>query len=128
MKRAISDWLIVLASLLDDVAVALFILFILWLLKVPISMSIIIFLILFFIAFTLVVHKLVIPALHKKPTTGAEGMIGVEGEVVEPLMPKGLISVRGEYWQARSVGENIAVGEIVEIVAIEGLTTKVKLK
>jgi membrane-bound serine protease (ClpP class) len=128
MKRTVKDWLIVLASLLDDAVVALFILLALWLLKIPISLPIIIFVALFFVASAFAMHKLVIPALHKKASTGAEGMIGLEGKVVEPLTPNGLISVKGEYWKATSAGEDIAVGENVEIVGLDGLRLRVKRK
>jgi membrane-bound serine protease (ClpP class) len=128
MKRTVKDWLIVLASLLDDAAIALLILFVLWLLKIPISLSIIIFVVLFFVATAFTMHKLLIPALHKKATTGAEGMIGLVGKVVEPLTPNGLISVKGEYWKATSTGEDIAVGEQVEVVGLDGLTLHIKRK
>jgi membrane-bound serine protease (ClpP class) len=128
MKRTIKDWLIVLASLLDDAAVVVIIVLVLWFLKIPISGSIIIFLALLFVALIFVMHRLVLPALHRRKITGSEGMVGLEGKVVEPLTPNGLISVKGEYWQAKSVGDNISVGERVEIVAIDGLTAKVKRK
>jgi membrane-bound ClpP family serine protease len=55
-------------------------------------------------------------------------MIGLEGKVIEPLMPNGLISVKGEYWKAISTGGNIAVGENVEIIGLDGLTLRVKRK
>ena len=128
MKRTVKDWLIVLASLADDAAIALFILLVLWLLKIPISLPIIISVAMLFIASAFLMHKLVIPALHSKKTTGAEGMIGLEGKVIEPLMPNGLISVKGEYWKAISAGENIAVGENVEILGLDGLTLRVRRK
>jgi membrane-bound serine protease (ClpP class) len=128
MQRTVKDWLIVLASLLDDAAIALFILLVLWLLKIPISLPIIIFVVMLFIVSAFVMHKLVIPALHRRKTTGGEGMIGLEGEVVEPLMPNGLISVKGEYWKAISAGKNIAAGEKVEVIGLDGLTLKVKHK
>ena len=75
-----------------------------------------------------VVHKAVIPTFHQKQVTGAEGLVGLEGEVVEPLAPRGFIRVKDEYWKAKSVGENIAVGEEVEILEVSGLTLMVKLK
>ena len=128
MKRTIKDWIMVLASLLDDAAIALLVLLILWSLKIPISLPVIIFLVLFFIATVLIMHRLVIPALHKKVTTGSEGMIGLKGDVIEPLTPDGVIQVSGEYWKARSIDENIAVGEQVEIVGLDGFVLKVKRK
>ena len=128
MKRRIKDWFIILASLLDDAAVALIVLLILWFLKIPISLPIIIFLVLLFVVAVLAMHRLVIPALHKKVATGSEGMIGLKGKVIEPLVPEGVIRVSGEYWKARSDDENIAVGEQVEILGLDGFTLKVKRK
>ena len=55
-------------------------------------------------------------------------MIGVEGRVLEPLIPIGLILVNGEYWNAKSVNDTIEVDGNVEIVGVEGLTLKVKRK
>jgi membrane-bound ClpP family serine protease len=128
IKRTIKDWLIVLASLLDDAAIALLVLLVLWFLKIPISLTVIIFLVLFFVTTIFVMHKLVIPALHKKTITGSEGMIGLTGKVTQPLAPEGVIRVGDEYWKAKSVGENIAVGEEVEIIELDGLTLIVRLR
>jgi hypothetical protein len=63
MKRAIKEWIIVLVSLADDAAVVLLILLVIRLLKIPISLPIIIFIALFFVALAFAMHKLVISAL-----------------------------------------------------------------
>ena len=55
-------------------------------------------------------------------------MIGLKGTVVEQLKPVGVIRVGDEYWKARTVSENVAVGEEVEIVSLKGLTLMVKPK
>ena len=128
MKRIVKDWLIVLASLSDDAAIALFVLLVFWLLKIPISLPIIIFVVVLFIASVFVMHKLIIPALHRKRTTGVEGMVDLEGKVIEPLMPNGLIIAEGEYWKAISAVGHIAAGENVEIIGLDGLTLRVKHK
>jgi len=128
MKRSIKDWIIVLASLLDDVAIALLVLVVLWFLKIPISWRVIIFLALFFVATVFIMHRLVIPALHKKIGTGSEGMIGLKGVVIELLAPEGVVRVGGEYWKAIASDKNIAVGEQVEVVGLDGLTLHVKPK
>jgi membrane-bound ClpP family serine protease len=128
MKRTVKDWILILASLLDDAAVVVIVLLVLWFLKVPISWPVIILLILLFVATIFIMHKLVIPALHRKKVTGSEGMLGLEGRVIKSLTPGGTISVKGEYWTARSIGKNIPVGEQVEIVGMDGLTLQVKRK
>ncbi|WP_087035470.1 NfeD family protein [Thermococcus litoralis] len=64
----------------------------------------------------------VIRAHRRKAQTGKEEMIGLSGEVVEPLAPEGMIRVRGELWRARSRdGETINVGEKVKVVGMDGL-------
>ena len=128
MKSSIKDWIIVLASLLDDLAIVLLVLVILWFLKVPISLSVIIFLALFFVATVFIMHRLIVPALHRKIKTGSESIIGLTGKVVESLNPKGTVRVNNEYWKARTTDKKIAVGEQVEVVGIDGLTLHVKRK
>jgi membrane-bound ClpP family serine protease len=128
MKRTLKDWLIVLVLLLDDVAALLLVLLILSLfnISIPLWVTIVIALLLGGLAF--MVHKVIIPSFHKKRVTGSEGMIGLEGTVIKPLTPFGLIRIEGEYWKAKSVDENIAVGEEVEILRLNRLTLEVKCK
>ncbi|MBA7507249.1 hypothetical protein ES706_05967 [subsurface metagenome] len=128
MKSTIKDWLKVLVLLLDEAAAVLLVLLVLWVLEIKIPLPITIVTALLLGALVFVIHKAVIPTFHKKKVTGAEGLIGTEGEVVEPLTPVGLIRTKGEYWKAKSVGENIAVDEEVEILAVNGLTLMVKRK
>ena len=79
-------------------------------------------------AFVFLTHKVIIPSFHRKKVTGSEAMIGLGGEVTEPLTPVGVVWVGGEYWKAKSVSEDIAVGEDVEIVRLNRLTLEVKRK
>ena len=79
-------------------------------------------------AFIFITHKVIIPSFHKKKVTGSEGMIGLEGEVIEPLTPIGVVRIEGEYWKAKSVDEDIASGESVEILGLNRLTLEVKRK
>ena len=116
MKRTIKDWLTILILLLDDVAALVVVLLVLRLLgiKIPLAVTIVVALLLGGIVF--VIHKAVIPVLHKKKITGSEEMIGRQGMVVKKLAPAGVIRIGGEYWKSKSVGEDIAVGEEVEDV------------
>ena len=128
MKGTIKDWLKVLVLLLDEAAAVALVLLVLWVLKIEIPLPITIVTALLLGALIFVIHKAVIPTFHKKQVTGAEGLIGVEGKVIEPLTPVGVIRVGDEYWKAKSVGENIAVGKEVEILEVDGLRLMVKLK
>ena len=128
MRRAVKDWLIILVLLLDDAAALGLVLLVLWVLGIQIPLPVTIVVALLLGTFVFILHKAVIPTLHLRKTTGSEGMIGLRGEVLEPLAPVGVIKVGGERWKAKSAGENIAAGEEVEVVGLSGLTLLVKLK
>jgi membrane-bound serine protease (ClpP class) len=60
------------------------------------------------------------------PTIGREAMIGLEGEVVTDLRPRGVIRVREALWPARvNRATPLAAGDRVVVVAIEGATLEV---
>jgi membrane-bound ClpP family serine protease len=127
-KRALGDWLKVLILILDEAAVVALVIIVLRFLGIRIPLPITIVVALLVGAFVFLIHIAVIPSFHLKQVTGREGMIGLHGKVVQPLTPTGVVRFKGEYWNAISVGDNVEVDENVEIVALEGLTLKVKRK
>ncbi|MDH3443302.1 MAG: nodulation protein NfeD [Deltaproteobacteria bacterium] len=75
--------------------------------------------------FVLIISFLVVRSQRSKQTLGLEGIVGEIGEVRTALAPRGKIFVHGEYWNAEADGE-IATGERVQVVGIDGMTLKVK--
>ncbi len=128
MKRTIKDWLKVLILLLDEIAALVLVLLVLWFFKISIPLWVAIFGALLFGIFIFVVHKAIIPSFHRKQVTGSEGMIGLEGEVIEPLTPHGVVRVAGEYWKAKSAGDDIPVGENVEVLGLNRFILEVRRK
>ena len=128
MKRTIKDWLIVLVLLLDEVAAVALVVLVLWFFRIRIPLLVAIVIALLLGAFAFMTHKVIIPSFHKKKITGSEGMIGLEGNVIKPLKPVGVIRVEGEYWKAKSVDGNIAAGKDVEILGLNRLTLEVRHK
>ncbi|HEY92410.1 MAG TPA: hypothetical protein G4O17_01510 [Dehalococcoidia bacterium] len=59
-------------------------------------------------------------ALRKKPEIVLP-LISSKGKVVSPLTPGGIIRIKGELWQATSIGGNIDNGEEVTVVGQDGL-------
>lgn len=57
--------------------------------------------------------------------TGAEGLVHEQGTARSPLAPRGKVFVHGEIWQAVA-DEPVAAGEPIEVVAVDGLTLKVR--
>jgi len=128
MKSTVKDWLKVMVLLLDEAIVVGLVLLVLRVLEIEVPLPITIATALWLGAVVFVIHKAVIPTFHKKTITGSEGMINLKGTVIEPLTPVGAVRVGDEYGRAKSVGENIAIGEEVEILGLDGLTLMVKLE
>ena len=128
IRRTITDWGKVLVLLLDEAAVLVVVILVLKFLGIRIPLPITIPVVIIGGIFVFIIHIVVIPSFRKEKVTGREGMIGVQGRVVEPLTPIGVIFVKGEYWNAKSVDDNIEVDENVEIVGLDGLTLKVQRK
>ena len=121
-------WLIVLASLLDDAAMLVLIFLALRFFHVKIIWPIILVAGLAVVIFFVIMHKAVVPALRRRQMTGTAGMIGVTGKVTQALKPQGVIKINGEYWKAKSIDDDIDIGEDVEVVGINGLVLEVKRK
>lgn len=66
-----------------------------------------------------------------KVASNAEGMIGVECEVTEPIAPDqtGYVKLYGDHWQARTKEmTSLAIGDRAVIVATDGNKVVVKAK
>ncbi len=77
---------------------------------------------LFFCTITYLAAK----AVLRRPTTGAEGLVGEKGETISEVGPHGgQVFVHGEIWQATSPVP-IPKGEPVVVEGVEGLKLKVR--
>lgn len=126
MKRTLKDWLIFFGLLADEAAAAGLVLLVLWAfgISIPIWTAVVLALALGGIAF--VFHRSVIPSFHRKRVTGAEAMVGLSGEVIEPLQPVGVVRVKGEYWKAESENGEVPAGKTVEVSSVKGLVLRVR--
>ena len=64
-------------------------------------------------------------AMYQPSITGAEGMRGKEGVVVEAEGESGMFLCEGELWRCSAPGP-LAPGDRVSVVEIEGLTARVR--
>ena len=90
-----------------------------------VSWSVILVTVLATTVFAVWVVTLTIRAHRRKPVTGREGLIGEKGRAETEINPEGKVFVLGEYWNAFS-DEQIAPGEKIEVMELEGLRVKVK--
>ena len=74
----------------------------------------------FFVGF---IQRIVI-ARRQPAFVGAESMVGVLGEVREPIAPEGLVFVKGALWKATSTSP-IPAGAAVKVVGRNGLNLQV---
>jgi membrane-bound ClpP family serine protease len=126
VKRTFKDWLVFFGLLADEAAAVGLVLLVLWAfdISIPIWTAVVLALALGGIAF--VFHRSVIPSFHRKRVTGVEAMVGLSGEVIEPLQPVGVVRVKGEYWKAESENGEVPVGKTVEVSSVKGLVLRVR--
>jgi len=92
-----------------------------------VSMKVIIPAVIVTTLFFSVTIALAVKAYRRKPQTGAEGLIGAEGEAKTDVHEKGQVFVHGEIWSAWS-DEPIKAGEEIIVDKVENLKLKVRPK
>jgi membrane-bound ClpP family serine protease len=58
--------------------------------------------------------------------TGKEALIGSKGIVTTDLKPKGEVRVMGEFWEAIVKDSEVATGQPIEVVGMDGMLLVVK--
>ena len=71
--------------------------------------------------YTVITYRMGSRALRKKPVNGLMAMVGGEGKVVSPLVPEGLVRIKGELWRAESASGEIDTGEEITVVGQDRL-------
>ena len=72
-------------------------------------------------AYTVTTYRMGSRALRRKPVHGPTAMLGSEGKVVSPLVPEGMVRIKGELWRAKSASGRMDTGEEVTVVGQDGL-------
>jgi membrane-bound serine protease (ClpP class) len=75
--------------------------------------------------FFFVTIRLALKAYRQKPSTGVEGLVGLEGKARTDIQNEGLVFIHGEIWKAWS-DEPIKAGEKVIVEKVEHLKLKVR--
>jgi membrane-bound serine protease (ClpP class) len=65
-------------------------------------------------------------AQFSRAKTGKEALIGAKGTATTDLKPKGEVRVMGEFWEATSIDGEIASGQDIEVMDMEGILLVVK--
>jgi len=64
--------------------------------------------------------------IKRQAVVGLPTMVGGKGKVTSPLAPEGLVMIKGELWEARSISGNIDKGEPVIVIEQDGLKLMVR--
>ncbi len=92
-----------------------------------VSLSVIIPAVLTTLAFFLFAVGLGLRAQQRKPTTGAQGIVGEIGMAIERLAPEGQIKIHGEIWRATTDQPIDANQKVVVKRVLNGLVLEVEL-
>jgi membrane-bound serine protease (ClpP class) len=80
-------------------------------------------------AVVLFLVRLAVQSQRRRAVTGDAGMVGERGRAVTaiPVGGEGQVTAHGEIWRA-TADEAVGEGEGIEVVAVEGLTLRVRRK
>ena len=96
--------------------------------NVRVSWSVLAPLIVFVVGILLLVGQRVWKAHRSKIQIGYEELVGMEGEAITELNPRGRVFIHGEYWEAESTSGEIKSGEKVMVESVEKFLLKVRKK
>ena len=111
----------IVSTALEEAALAVGVLWGLPRLGIHIPLWILIIVMLAWGAYTITTYRMGSRALRRKPVHGLTAMLGSEGKVVSPLVPEGMVRIKGELWRAKSASGRMDAGEEVTVVGQDGL-------
>jgi membrane-bound serine protease (ClpP class) len=117
--------LAIISTLLEEAAIAVIVFLGLPRLGLYIPLPGLIAVMVLWLAYSVVTYRAGSRALRRKPVINIP-VIGSKGKVVSPLVPEGLVRIKGELWVAKSAGKKIRVGGEVIVVEQDGLKLVVR--
>ncbi|MFC1866059.1 NfeD family protein [Chloroflexota bacterium] len=119
--------LAVMSTILEEVALAVIVVIGLPKLNINLPVFALVIMMLFWAVIAVTIYRAGSRVLKTTPMTGLETMVGSCGRVVKTLHPEGLVKIRGELWQAKMDGGNVATGGEVVVIAQKGNRLTVRL-
>ncbi len=111
----------IVSTTLEEVALAVGVLWGLPKLGIYIPLWVLIIVMVAWCAYAVVTYRMGSRALRRKPVHGLMPMLGSEGKVASPLVPEGMVRIKGELWVAKSAGGEIDAGVEITVVGQDGL-------
>ena len=117
--------LAIISTLLEEAALVAIVLWALPQIDVHIPLAGLIALMVAWGTYSVIVYRLGSQALRKKPVISLP-IIGSKGKVVSPLVPEGLVRIKGELWVAKLAGDEMQPGGEVIVIEQDGLKLVVR--
>ncbi|MDD5591018.1 MAG: NfeD family protein [Dehalococcoidales bacterium] len=121
MKEKPRIMLTILVTLLEEIALVIFIFLGLPMLGIEVPLGGLIAMMAGIATYGVISYRLGSRVLRKKPVAGLSDMVGIRGEVVKKLAPVGTIRIGSELWDAKTDDQEIEKGNEVIVVKREGL-------
>jgi membrane-bound serine protease (ClpP class) len=116
----------IVSTTLEEAALAVGVLWGLPKLGIHIPLWVLIIVMLAWGAYTVITYRMGSRALRRKPMHGLTAMLGSEGKVVSPLVPEGMVRIKGELWRAKSASGRVDTGVEVTVMGQDGLKLVVR--
>ena len=114
----------IISTILEETAIVVIVLWALPEIGVHIPLPGLIGLMLAWGVFSVTIYRAGSRALRRKPVM--PDMVGSRGKVMSPLVPEGLVKIKGELWVAKSAGGEIEPGREVIVEAQDRLKLVVR--
>jgi membrane-bound ClpP family serine protease len=111
----------IVTTALEEVAIAAIGFWLLPEINVHLPLAVIIIIMVVWAGFAVFTFRKGTQALKRRPVVGLPDMVGSKGEVVNRLDPQGMVRIKGELWEAISVGGRVNAGKEVTVVGQDGL-------
>ena len=118
--------LAIFSTLLEETAIAVIVLWGLPEIGIHIPLPGLITLMVAWAVYSVATYRAGSRALKREPVTALPHMVGSRGVVVSPLVPQGLVKIRGELWIAKSESGEMEPGAEVIVVAQNSLKLVVR--
>ena len=116
--------LAIVSTLLEEAALGAIVLLGLPRLEIHIPLAGLIVLMVAWGAWSVIIYRIGSRALRRKPLLPT--VVGSKGKVVSPLVPEGLVRIKGELWVAKSADGELDTGVEVTVVEQDGLKLVVR--
>ena len=116
----------IISTLFEETAIAVIVLWGLPQAGIDIPLWGLVPLMLVWLTYTVTTYRMGSRALRRKQVVGLPHMVGGRGMVVSPLVPEGLVKIKGELWVAKSANGQMEAGGEIIVVAQDRLKLVVR--